>query len=100
MATFDLDVLQRTLPILETDADVQKAVAYLSTCFVSEFNVYEHREVLPKNAIIAAPALIQDLCFRNCSFDKGEEDTLSETLKGSAFRSLSLVYSDNPGTAR
>ncbi|KAH7725098.1 hypothetical protein AAVH_07376 [Aphelenchoides avenae] len=81
---------------IEADADVQKAASYLSSCFVNEFHTYYHRDVLPRNAIIAAPALIRELEFQFCVFDHGEEDTLSTTLNGSTFQSLSLIWSYVP----
>ncbi|KAH7704191.1 hypothetical protein AAVH_28624 [Aphelenchoides avenae] len=74
----------------ETDADVQKAAAYLSSCFVRTFLVYEHTKTLPRNAVIAAPPLIHDLEIRSCDFDKGQVDTLIATLSGSTFRGLRL----------
>ncbi|KAH7707037.1 hypothetical protein AAVH_25735 [Aphelenchoides avenae] len=66
----------------ETDADVQKAAAYLSSCFVRLFRVDYHKKPLPRNAVIAAPPLIHDLEIRSCDFDKGQVDTLSATLTG------------------
>ncbi|KAH7704190.1 hypothetical protein AAVH_28623 [Aphelenchoides avenae] len=80
----------------ETDADVQKAAAYLSSCFVRIFVVYEHMKTLPRNAVIAAPPLIHELAFGFCNFDKGGEDTLSATLNGSTFRCLSLFANTIP----
>ncbi|KAH7710685.1 hypothetical protein AAVH_22021 [Aphelenchoides avenae] len=81
---------------IETDADVQKAASYLSSCFVSDFSVYGHLRAPPKNAIISAPALIDEIGFRNCSFANGDEDSLGETLGGSTFRCLVLVDSSIP----
>ncbi|KAH7707035.1 hypothetical protein AAVH_25733 [Aphelenchoides avenae] len=80
----------------ETDADVLKAASYLSTCFVRLFNVKDHTNTLPRNALIAAPPLIHDLDIRYCSFDKNEEDTLSATLNGGVFRCLSLISNSFP----
>lgn len=76
------------------------AVAYLSSCFVAEFTVFAHHGVPPKNAVIAAPKLIGELVFRFCDFlDDGERDTLTETLNGSTFRSLTFD-DDVPGIIR
>ncbi|KAH7707038.1 hypothetical protein AAVH_25736 [Aphelenchoides avenae] len=80
----------------ETDAGVQKAAAYLSSCFVRHFRVEDYKRTLPRNAVIAAPPLIHDLEIRGCDFDKGEEDTLSATLTGSTFQGLSLVVNSIP----
>ncbi|KAH7712449.1 hypothetical protein AAVH_20221 [Aphelenchoides avenae] len=82
---------------IETDADAEKAAAYLASCFVSDFNVYGYENVLPKNAIVAAPALIHELEL-GCNFGIGEWDTLGETLNGSTFRCLSLKRSTVPGS--
>ncbi|KAH7710686.1 hypothetical protein AAVH_22022 [Aphelenchoides avenae] len=84
---------------IETDADAQKVVSYVSSCFVRYFGVFGHRDALPKNAIIAAPPLILKLEFRLCNFDDGEEDTLVGMLDGSTFQSLKLdrIYSSTPG---
>ncbi|KAH7680462.1 hypothetical protein AAVH_41163, partial [Aphelenchoides avenae] len=87
---------EERVPRIKTDADALKAASYLSSCFVRYFDVYGHCFALPKNAIIAAPTLIDELDFRQCSLDSGAEDTLSETLNGSTFRSLSLVNSSVP----
>ncbi|KAH7687896.1 hypothetical protein AAVH_40551, partial [Aphelenchoides avenae] len=81
---------------IETDTDAQKAALYLSSCFVSGFAVYGHREVLPKNAIIAAPPLIRQLEFLFCRFAIGNADTLNDTLNGGTFQELCLVYSSLP----
>ncbi|KAH7699842.1 hypothetical protein AAVH_33049 [Aphelenchoides avenae] len=83
---------------IETAADVQKAVAYLSSCFVAEFNVFAHHGVPPKYPIIAAPKLIRELGFRFCDFlDNGEEHTLNEMLNGSTFHSLAFGNFYIPG---
>ncbi|KAH7709095.1 hypothetical protein AAVH_23646 [Aphelenchoides avenae] len=81
---------------IETDADAQKAAAYLSSCFVRHFWVHSHYDVLPRNAIIAAPALIRELQFERCHFNKGEGDTLSEMITGSTFQFLELSRSHVP----
>ncbi|KAH7703510.1 hypothetical protein AAVH_29317 [Aphelenchoides avenae] len=85
---------------LETDADVQKAVSYLSSCFVPSFLVdgLQARVLYTcpdRRAIITAPALIGNLELRGCDFDSGEENTLSETLSVRTFQRLSL-YSNIP----
>lgn len=81
---------------IETDADALKAVSYLSSCFVSDFSVYGRHRAFLKNAIIAAPALIDKLGFQHCDFNRGEADALSETLNGSTFRGLALISSNVP----
>ncbi|KAH7687849.1 hypothetical protein AAVH_40598, partial [Aphelenchoides avenae] len=75
---------------IETEADAEKAASYLSSCFVRNFDVREHRDALPANTIIAAPGLIRELVFTNCNFDHGAEDPLSATLSGSTFRCLAI----------
>ncbi|KAH7710693.1 hypothetical protein AAVH_22031 [Aphelenchoides avenae] len=93
-------IAHESIDVSETDGDALKAASYLSSCFVRYFDVYGHCFALPKNAIIAAPALIDELDFRQCSLDIGAEDTMSETLNGSTFRSLSLVNSSVPESLR
>ncbi|KAH7673124.1 hypothetical protein AAVH_42397, partial [Aphelenchoides avenae] len=84
-----------------TDADAKKAALYLSSCYVCDFNVYWHRQALPRSEIIAAPALIRQLDFRYCNFDKDKKDvkkdSLGETLGGSTFRCLAIFSSSIPG---
>ncbi|KAH7721266.1 hypothetical protein AAVH_11229 [Aphelenchoides avenae] len=85
---------------LETDADVQKAVSYLCSCFVPSFLVWGHHArtlyTCPdRRAIITSPPLIDNLELRGCDFNSGEENTLSETLRVRTFQSLSL-YSNIP----
>ncbi|KAH7708473.1 hypothetical protein AAVH_24276 [Aphelenchoides avenae] len=81
---------------IETEADAQKAASYLASCFVLRLLAYEHHAAPPTNVILAAPALIRTLDIRYCDFINEEEDSLSEALKGSTFRRLSLDYSHSP----
>lgn len=78
----------------------QKAASYLSSCVVSVFNAFGHRDALPNNAIVAASALILFLEFESCRFEPGDVDTLSATLNRSIFQSLVLIDSSLPGTAQ
>ncbi|KAH7668130.1 hypothetical protein AAVH_43033, partial [Aphelenchoides avenae] len=85
---------------LDTDAGVQKAVSYLSSCFVSHFNISDQDARMlytcpDRRAIIKAPALIGELRLWECDFESGEENTLSETLCVRTFQRLSLA-SDIP----
>ncbi|KAH7707625.1 hypothetical protein AAVH_25135 [Aphelenchoides avenae] len=102
---FDLDVKQITARSLRSlvennqciQPDAEKAPLYLSSCYVCDFNVYWHRRALPRQSVIAAPALIRQLDFRYCNFDNDKKDSLGETLDGSNFRCLTLFSSSIPG---
>ncbi|KAH7711004.1 hypothetical protein AAVH_21690 [Aphelenchoides avenae] len=87
---------------LETDADVQKAVSFLSSCFVPNYSIYGHHArtlyACPdRRAIITAPALTRELTLQRCDFEGAAEDGLSLTLQGIAFQRLSLLFSPIPG---
>ncbi|KAH7723945.1 hypothetical protein AAVH_08539 [Aphelenchoides avenae] len=81
---------------IETDADVRRAVSYLSSCFVSCLGLYGHEQAPPNNAIVAAPALIRQLHVMNCNFYNGKEDVLSQMIEGRTFQRLTIADSAIP----